>query len=855
MKQYMQMKDITRVVSQMRASARREVAQKVLTELLDDFFTLDAVSQLRGDDDHKLAQALDRHVISVLHGPDCKEKESLCNCLGWTSSFDQLFPPLWILTNLTPPRDQWFALAITMIPLDALGTGRRILDFGAGPGTLAQFLALCGLAVQVTVIEPSPHWRAYLRSLNLENLVIPDCSEASSLPLSNDEFDGVWSFMVFHHIQNNDERIAEISRSLKPGGWFVVVEKIQQIGGNEAQAFFQSQSDILYKELILEPNSSQQPHSGTIPEYVESISSLIRSLKKYSLRTMRAFRLSSRSFALEGRHQHDSLQNMEESAYWAIQNLKKCIRKISLGLTDATGEINNLLDRSEQVFPGVVFKDVLTKQLGIVCSSYMILRRHKKTISAHYESLVCDSCPSKIVVGFPKNLDSDTLGFNLIDQAVKAVSDISPNISDSRHLAERKEWFRMLHDGGLLITKSELDDGNLDMLPKKMGGNGMIASDGTFVAANSWDDNPGVFIFPAIDSILVEGLLTNTAIIAVVVLKSWHSYTERYPELLQPLGDVFYNTNTMTTAYAKILGWVRAIMEVAARPVAEAHFYPDERNYQEALGQARTRADAFRNAGHLMANRIFPIQRRLDNIFDANTNNFNTLNIDELKTAIRYTSHDVKSLYSLFSATRLWGFSNWDELFNFYRDRQGRRNVTKIEKFLCYTKDIDLYGIFNDVIKICQKDHATENTSLSVGLNLTYCKVPLKLVVKPTISDPDYELCTFNKDVVWAIIYEIFLNALNHGVIIESNSCVSLEVTTTTLNDIKVVIFSNNYVNSRDNDIDYISVKETPSTGLGMVYSLLRNFDMGNIWYKREIVQGQAVYRVALHIKGIDWNE
>ena len=108
-----------------------------------------------------------------------------------------------------------------------IGAGQRILDMGCGTGTLAVLLKQQS-ADMVVGLDPDP--KALRRVKNKAtragvSLQI-DQGFADELPYEKGSFDRVFSSFMFHHLEEQDREktLMEVSRVLKPGGSFHLLD-------------------------------------------------------------------------------------------------------------------------------------------------------------------------------------------------------------------------------------------------------------------------------------------------------------------------------------------------------------------------------------------------------------------------------------------------------------------------------------------------------------------------------------------------------------------------------------------------------------------------------------------------------
>jgi ubiquinone/menaquinone biosynthesis C-methylase UbiE len=107
-------------------------------------------------------------------------------------------------------------------------SGQRILDIGCGTGTLAVMLKRNHADVEVIGLDPDPKAlrRAKTKATRARLSLQLDQGFADELPYAEDSFDRVFSSFMFHHLeeQNREKTLREVSRVLKPGGSFHLLD-------------------------------------------------------------------------------------------------------------------------------------------------------------------------------------------------------------------------------------------------------------------------------------------------------------------------------------------------------------------------------------------------------------------------------------------------------------------------------------------------------------------------------------------------------------------------------------------------------------------------------------------------------
>jgi ubiquinone/menaquinone biosynthesis C-methylase UbiE len=112
----------------------------------------------------------------------------------------------------------WDPFFSTLAPV----AGEKILDVGAGKGSVAYRVLQGSKGAEVFAVDPNEKRVALMRRdyPALKSSV----AGAESLPFSDSFFDKVYTTMALHHYSDLDKALKEVGRVLKPGGHFVVVE-------------------------------------------------------------------------------------------------------------------------------------------------------------------------------------------------------------------------------------------------------------------------------------------------------------------------------------------------------------------------------------------------------------------------------------------------------------------------------------------------------------------------------------------------------------------------------------------------------------------------------------------------------
>jgi 2-polyprenyl-6-hydroxyphenyl methylase/3-demethylubiquinone-9 3-methyltransferase len=122
----------------------------------------------------------------------------------------------WVRTlkNLVPGRLKWFNRQIDW-------QGKAVLDLGCAGGFMAEAMAQRG--AQVTGIDPAAKAIAAARAhASAQSLPIRyDVGVGEALPYAGGSFDAVVCVDVLEHVADLNKVLAEVARTLRPGGLFL----------------------------------------------------------------------------------------------------------------------------------------------------------------------------------------------------------------------------------------------------------------------------------------------------------------------------------------------------------------------------------------------------------------------------------------------------------------------------------------------------------------------------------------------------------------------------------------------------------------------------------------------------------
>ena len=104
----------------------------------------------------------------------------------------------------------------------APASGEKILDVGAGSGANAAKVLEVSGGAEVYAVDPDERRIASMKTHFPS--VKGSVAGAESLPFPDSYFEKVYSTMALHHFNDPDKGLSEITRVLKKGGSFVILE-------------------------------------------------------------------------------------------------------------------------------------------------------------------------------------------------------------------------------------------------------------------------------------------------------------------------------------------------------------------------------------------------------------------------------------------------------------------------------------------------------------------------------------------------------------------------------------------------------------------------------------------------------
>ena len=123
----------------------------------------------------------------------------------------------WWIDGFTDGADPEYEEQILPMAAAELAGAKRVLDVGCGDGQISRLAITLGAE---TVIGIDPTWNQLTVAKERDGGAVYARSGAAAMPFPNGSFDAVVACLVFEHIREVDEAIAEVARVLETGGRF-----------------------------------------------------------------------------------------------------------------------------------------------------------------------------------------------------------------------------------------------------------------------------------------------------------------------------------------------------------------------------------------------------------------------------------------------------------------------------------------------------------------------------------------------------------------------------------------------------------------------------------------------------------
>lgn len=124
----------------------------------------------------------------------------------------------WWIDGFTEGADPEYAEQILPLAAAELAGARRVLDVGCGDGQVSRLVQATDPAAVVIGIDPT--WNQISVAAQRGGATGFARAFADELPFPDATFDAVVACLVFEHIDEVDQAIAEVARVLQPGGRF-----------------------------------------------------------------------------------------------------------------------------------------------------------------------------------------------------------------------------------------------------------------------------------------------------------------------------------------------------------------------------------------------------------------------------------------------------------------------------------------------------------------------------------------------------------------------------------------------------------------------------------------------------------
>ena len=122
----------------------------------------------------------------------------------------------WWIDGFTEGADPEYVEQILPMAREELAGFDRVLDVGCGDGQISRILAADG----VSVVGVDPTWNQIRIANERGGGAVFVRSGAAELPFADASFDAVVACLVFEHIDDVDQAVAEVARVVRPGGRF-----------------------------------------------------------------------------------------------------------------------------------------------------------------------------------------------------------------------------------------------------------------------------------------------------------------------------------------------------------------------------------------------------------------------------------------------------------------------------------------------------------------------------------------------------------------------------------------------------------------------------------------------------------
>lgn len=123
----------------------------------------------------------------------------------------------WWIEGFTEGADPEYVEQILPLAAAELEGANRVLDVGCGDGQVARLASSLGAHLVVGI---DPTWNQVVVAAERGGGVGIARATSHQMPFGDESFDAVVACLVFEHIEDVDDAIAEVARVLQPGGRF-----------------------------------------------------------------------------------------------------------------------------------------------------------------------------------------------------------------------------------------------------------------------------------------------------------------------------------------------------------------------------------------------------------------------------------------------------------------------------------------------------------------------------------------------------------------------------------------------------------------------------------------------------------
>jgi len=434
-------------------------------------------------------------------------------------------------------------------------------------------------------------------------------------------------------------------------------------------------------------------------------------------------------------------------------------------------------------------------------------------------------------------------------------------------------------DGMMLPGQSQLSDGILmeiwDFCFGKAAGKGSLQSREAFANIHYKPGDRTEFVSctkaaTTDDKLLIGSMVANYIIWVfaafgkqnVSSVESFNATAFSHKEPSQFV--VFSNAPLDSTARARFKLTLASLLQ----PIENAYaIYTEAQNERKAVLHT-----AFRHSGHLLRNRIGGIEE----FFDTQESDWHRVFRKQpagLKANMNGLSHNereyhkawvaVKSISDTCLVLQLWGFPTLADFWFGWKN-----SPEKKDRFFEYSGGaFDLLAHIpnwasmpfeNRPLSYPANVDATVGHDHDIFLNLTIAGID-HAIIHPILYDPQRRsCCRLGDEVLQAIFWEIFMNAVKHGWAESTNpslrhAVVNLSVQTLDIAHRNWLVLVNYCGKQARSTNGWQRVAADSGSGLGMAAGMLRNLKLGDIIeLSRPAGDGKQIFAVAIHLEGLD---